>query len=98
MKYKNTKTKAVIDVPCKINGGDWIPLEKAVKEKSEEVKPVETENTKEQETEEVAAASNNSGSMDDVTKNEIMQELDSMGIKYDKNAKKAVLYKLMVGE
>lgn len=24
MKYRNTKTGVIIDVPCKIRGGDWV--------------------------------------------------------------------------
>lgn len=27
MKYKNTTTGNVIDVPCEIKGGDWIPVQ-----------------------------------------------------------------------
>lgn len=28
MKYKNTETRAMIDSPCIISGGDWIECEK----------------------------------------------------------------------
>lgn len=38
MKYKNTKTGAIIDSPCKIYGGDWIEVEPP-----DEIKVVETE-------------------------------------------------------
>ena len=30
MRYKNTKTGAIIDSPCKISGGDWIEEKKRV--------------------------------------------------------------------
>lgn len=32
MKYINTKTKAVIETACLINGGDWKPIEKKKEE------------------------------------------------------------------
>ena len=35
MKYKNTKTGAVIDSPCVIKGNNWIEIK-------EKVKPVKT--------------------------------------------------------
>ena len=28
MKFKNTKTGAVVDVPSKLNGPKWVPVEK----------------------------------------------------------------------
>lgn len=37
MKYRNTKTGAVIDSPCVISGGDWVT------EVTEKVEPKEPE-------------------------------------------------------
>lgn len=31
MKFKNTKTGAVVDVPSKLNGPKWIPVEEPAK-------------------------------------------------------------------
>lgn len=89
MRYKNMKTKAVIDVHCKINGGDWVKLDDLQLEEPKRVEetPVETEKVVEPK-----AADDN---LDGVTKNQIMQELDAMGVKYDPKAKKADLYALM---
>lgn len=87
MKYKNTKTGVVIDVDSAINGGDWVKLdiskEKHVKKEEKPAEnPVEKVKKPEQET--------------GVTKKQIMQELDAMGIKYDPKAKKDELYNLMI--
>ncbi len=93
MKYKNIKTGAIIDSCCKIAGGDWVPYEKEVQEvekvESVEVEPVVTEKV---------VATDHNESINGVTKKQIMQELDAQGIKYDKNDKKEILYKLMIGE
>lgn len=41
MKYKNTTTGNVIDVPCEVKGGDWIPVQSpSVSDKEVEDKPV----------------------------------------------------------
>lgn len=87
MKYVNTKTRAIIDSPCTISGGDWEPVEGKVSEnmKSEDFK-------KEAETEKTQSNG------DTPTKEEIMKELDAMGIEYDKKAKKEELFELMKGE
>ena len=42
MLYKNTKTGAIIDTPCKVKGGNWIEV-------VEEEREVEEETEKEQE-------------------------------------------------
>lgn len=87
MKYVNTKTRAIIDSPCIISGGDWKPVEGKVSEnkKSEDLKKdAETEKTQ--------------SNGDTPTKEEIMKELDAMGIEYDKKAKKEELFELMKGE
>lgn len=94
MRYKNSKTGAVIDSSFKISGGDWIRIDG---------QPVENSIVSEKpqtavETEKEDATSGASDDLADVTKKEIMQELDAMGIKYDSRAKKQELYDLMTGE
>lgn len=94
MKYKNTKTGAIIHSPCKIAGGDWVKLEEieGVGEEAEieeeEVKEVEekTEEPKEKVT------------FKGVTVKDIKQELDAMGIEYNPRANKKELYNLMIGK
>lgn len=39
MRYRNTKTGAIIDSPCNISGGDW-QLETVVTEEEVEVEPI----------------------------------------------------------
>ena len=90
MKYKNTKTGAVIDSPCKISGGDWIEEKKEVEKTTETTETTETAETEET-TEETDEGING------VTKKQIMQELEAMGIKHDPKARKEELYKLMFG-
>jgi hypothetical protein len=87
MRYKNTRTGAIIDSPCKIQGGNWIEYveeepEKIIKKVEAEEEPVE----KDTENEEI----------DGITKKEIMQELDAFGIEYNPRAKKQELYNLML--
>lgn len=94
MKYKNTKTGAIIDSPCKISGGDWIEIKETLEKTAEENRTVEENEEvtvevteeKEEEIEEI----------DGITKKEIMQELDAFGIEYNPRAKKQELYNLML--
>lgn len=100
MKYKNTKTGAIIDSPCKISGGDWIEVkEKINKTQAEEVNEVEEveeiEEIKEiKEVEEDPEKEEED--FDGITIKQIKQELDAFGIKYDSRAKKQELYDLMM--
>lgn len=82
MKYINTRTGAIIDSPCLISGGDWIEYGKQ-KPKKEVVKEVKKT------VEETST---------DLTKEEVMNELDALGMEYNKKAKKEDLIKLMMGE
>lgn len=94
MRYKNTKTRAIIDSPCKISGGDWMEIKEALEKTAEENRTVEENEEvtvevteeKEEEIEEI----------DGITKKEIMQELDAMGIEYNPRATKKELYDLMM--
>lgn len=87
MEYKNTKTGVVIDVASKISGGNWVPYsEKPAKKVIKKQQPVIKEPVEETDSEDIAG----------VTKEQIKHELDAFGIKYDPNAKKQVLYDLMM--
>ncbi|WP_347979344.1 hypothetical protein [Lactococcus formosensis] len=101
MQYKNKKTGVVIDTPCIINGGDWAPhVEKTkkvveveeVQKEQEDTKPVEQEvvvEEPEETTDDVP---------EEITKAQIMQELDAFGVKYNPRDKKQVLYDLMIAQ
>lgn len=81
-KYINTKTGVVLDSPCAISGGDWLEADTIPDAPAEEKAP-----PKEAPAPDAAP---------DMTKDEIMNELDALGIKYDPKAKKDELYKLMI--
>ncbi len=85
MKYINKKTGAILDSPSKIHGGAWVEY---TKKDAQEVPPHVEESVKPEKVENES----------DLTKADIMNELDALGIKYDKNAKKEDLFKLMMGE
>lgn len=93
MEFINKRTRAVIDSPTMISGGDWVlkgeeePSQKVIVPNKEVV--VEAPVADEME-------SINTFGMDDLTKADIMQELDAFGIKYDKRQTKAELYALMM--
>lgn len=88
MKYQNTKTKIIIDVSSKIHGDNWIKLGELPNQppKKNDEKQEDTLDN-EPETDNVPKG---------INKAQIMQELDAFGIKYDSNAKKEILYDLMM--
>lgn len=95
MIYLNTKTGAIIDSPTAISGGNWVP-ESEVHESNTAVagsglgENEKTENT---------ATSDNASSigvnLDSISKKDIMQELDALGVKYNPKDNKATLYALL---
>lgn len=85
MRYFNKKTGAILDSPSKIYGGNWVEYDKKDEAQEESTEKVEAKNPVEE-------------SSTDLTKDEIMNELDALGIDYDKKAKKEDLIKLMMGE
>lgn len=85
MRYFNKKTGAILDSPSKIYGGQWIEYGK--KDDIQEVPDKKVEVKKEVKKE-----------SSELKKEEIMNELEALGIDYDKKAKKEDLIKLMMGE
>lgn len=85
MRFYNTKTGAVVDLPLENPGGDWIPVEGDKAQKEE--KPAEEKTVPKQKIEEPA--------QDEITKKDIMQELDAFGVEYTPKAKKEELYQLL---
>ena len=90
MRYINTKTRAIIDSPFAISGGDWVEYSPAILEAEESTEKVETDNGINEER--IIEATS------EITKKEIIAELEALGIEYDPKAKKDDLYKLMMGE
>lgn len=85
MRYINKKTGAILDSPSKIYGGDWVDYDQ--KDEVQEVGEKKSEVKKEVKKE-----------SSELTKEEIINELEALGIDYDKKAKKEDLIKLMMGE
>lgn len=85
MRYFNKRTGAILDSPSKIYGGNWVEYDKKDEAQEEPTEKVEVK-------EEVKKESS------ELTKEEVMNELDALGIDYDKKAKKEDLIKLMMGE
>lgn len=85
MRYFNKKTGAILDSPSNCFGGQWIEYDKKDDIQESPKEKVEVKKTVEE-------------SSTDLTKEEIMNELDALGIDYDKKAKKEDLMKLMMGE
>ena len=85
MRYINRKTGAILDSPSIIYGGDWVDYDKKdeVQEAAEKKSEVKKESKKDS---------------SELTKEEIINELEALGIDYDKKAKKEDLIKLMMGE
>lgn len=94
MRYFNTLTKATIDTDFEISGGDWV-LENESKEAVVDIQANDAD-SKKAEQEQVVEESNIDGNYDWITKDQIMQELDAFGVRYDKRANKQVLYDLMM--
>lgn len=85
MRYFNKKTGAILDSPSECYGGQWVEYDKK-------------DDIQEASTEKVEAKKPVKESSTDLTKDEIMNELEALGIDYDKKAKKEDLIKLMMGE
>ena len=102
MKYTNTKTGVTFSSPFVISGGDWVLVDETKEAVKPDVDPIQ-QPVPAADPEPAATVpgaepnpnKDNSGPAD-ITKPEIMQELDSMGIKYKKNASKQELYDLMM--
>ena len=92
-KYRNTKTGATIRSSSKIRGKNWVEITDEVEVKEETVKGQEV---LEEVEEESLKGKEEVDDIDGVTKKEIMQELDAMGIKYNPRATKKELYDLMM--
>ena len=87
--YRNLKTGAVIDSPYNLTGANWV-LESEFKK--EEVKEVKKETPKPAKKKESKLVNKK---VDEITKAEIIQELEAFGIEYNKNMTKKELIDLL---
>lgn len=91
-KYYNTKTRAIIDSPLVISGENWIKYEDKDQAEETETAIVEdeiVEKAEEKETEKSSAGKK-------ITKADIENELEALGVEYDKKATKDELYALLM--
>ena len=89
MRMVNKDTGVVADLPGAV-GGAWVPLESDTEDDAADKKPPEEGK------EPVEPVHPDECNLEAVTKKEIMQELDALGVKYDKKASKKELYDLMM--
>ena len=92
-KYKHIKTGAIIYSPFKIVGKNWVEVTENEVVETAEQKIITKEAKKEAKE---TAQEEKDDNIDGITKKEIMQELDAMGIKYNFRATKKELYDLMM--
>lgn len=102
MRYVNKKTGAVIDSKFSISGENWV-VEEAKKEVLQEEIPVEPtfvpeKNSSEEKVDTSSDVPTGNSDFDSITKKDIIQELDSMGMEYNPKAKKQELFDLMMGK
>ena len=91
-KYYNTKTRAIIDSPLVISGENWIKYEDKDQVEETEIEAVEDEIVEEAEEKEIEKPS--AGKK--ITKADIENELEALGVEYDKKATKDELYALLM--
>lgn len=91
-KYYNTKTRAIIDSPLVISGENWIKYEDKDQVEETEIEVVEDEKVEEAEEKEIEKPS--AGKK--ITKADIENELEALGVEYNKKATKDELYALLM--
>ncbi|MDG3374413.1 hypothetical protein P5D95_23110 [Vibrio parahaemolyticus] len=97
MRYKNTKTGAVIDSSFVISGDDWARVEKSKEQIKQEIHQVIDEEQQEEQQEAIESKTGDEN-FDSITVPQIKQELDAFGIEYNPRAKKQELYDLMMAQ
>ena len=91
-KYYNTKTRAIIDSPLVISGENWIKYEDKDQVEESETAIVEDEIVEEAEEKEIEKPAADKK----ITKAKIENELEALGVEYDKKASKDELYALLM--
>lgn len=104
MKYRNRDTGVIIESSSKIGGDNWeevVAEKKAEPKKVEQVEEAQEEVHKELKATEEQPKLETPGqpkSFDDITVEQIKQELTAFGVEIPKNAKKQELYDLMMSQ
>ena len=107
MEYRNKKTGCKFDSNFKISGGDWELVTDQKEQTQQDTTPVvPVQNISEPVTEpEPTVASEpdpneptGNADIDSLSKKDIIQELEAMGIDHNPRDKKQVLYDLMMGK
>ena len=105
MEYRNKKTGFTFFSNCKIGGADWeIVTDEKEKEGESGQKEKQEEGQQTNPSKEVPEndgeddKSTGDGDIDTLNKNDIIQELEAMGIKHNPRAKKQELYDLMMSQ
>jgi hypothetical protein len=99
MRFKNTKTGAVVDSSFYISGGDWVPFDLTLSKQAEVTsEPTTEEPLKIQENPKEPVDLTGDEAYDGITKKQIIQELDAFGIEYNPKANKPELYALMMAQ
>lgn len=91
-KYYNTKTRAIIDSPLVISGENWIKYEDKDQVEETQTAIVEDEIVEEAEEKEIEKPAADKK----ITKAKIENELEALGVEYDKKATKDELYALLM--
>lgn len=89
MRMINKDTGVVADLSGAV-GGAWVPLENNIEEAADDKEHLVEKKEPNEET------CSDECDLETVTKKEIMQELEAIGVKYDKKATKKELYDLMM--
>lgn len=110
MEYRNKKTGFSFFSECKISGEDWElvetkeKLDKAAQQDTTPVVPVQNISEPVTEPEPTVASEpepndlTGNADIDSLSKKDIIQELEAMGIDHNPRDKKQVLYDLMMGK
>lgn len=110
MEYRNKKTGFTFISECKISGEDWEivetkeKLDKAAQQDTTPVVPIQNSSEPVTEPEPTVASEpdpnepTGNADIDSLSKKDIIQELEAMGIDHNPRDKKQVLYDLMMGK
>lgn len=107
MEYRNKKTGCKFDSNFKISGGDWELVTDQKEQMQQDTTPVvPVQNISEPVTEPEPTVASESdpneqtgnADIDSLSKKDIIQELEAMGIDHNPRDKKQVLYDLMMGK
>lgn len=107
MEYRNKKTGCKFDSNFKISGGDWELVTDQKEQMQQDTTPVASvQNISEPVTEPEPTVAyepdpnepTGNADIDSLSKKDIIQELEAMGIEHNPRDKKQVLYDLMMGK